>query len=152
MATTTQLNPYPLSYPSPAVRYLCRSWWTCYSTPRHTWRIRCDYLLATGQPLSVIPPTIRENLHVVIKTVSGWKGQVPTWLGIPCTIGRVTVWLPVEENPGQYRDFSLVVLLPKRDVDGAPPFIHLGTQFLLEYQAKVILDGSPSRSGQLIIP
>lgn len=142
MSTTTLLEPYPVVYPSAAVHYLCKSLWSCYSTPKHTWRVRCDSLLATGQPLSVVPPTIRAHLDLVIAPVPGWKGHVPTWFGVGCRVGRVELWLPVEETPGQYRRFSLLALLPRHHLDDAPPFIHLGTQFLLEYRAHVRLDCS----------
>jgi hypothetical protein len=65
----------------------------------------------------------------------------------------VTLWLPIEENPGEFREFSLLVLLPKEDLEDAPPYIFLGAQFLLEYQAQVHLDCSAaSNPGQLVIP
>jgi hypothetical protein len=153
MSTTTLLIPYPVRLRSPAVRYLCRSWWTCYSSAPHTWRDRCDSLLATGHPLSVIPPTTREALDIVVAPVSGWRGSVPAWFGIPCRIGRARIWLPIEENAGELREFEILVLLPKRELDEAPPFIHLGTQFLLEYHSQVVLDGSsPTTPGRLVIP
>jgi hypothetical protein len=51
------------------------------------------------------------------------------------------------------RAFPLLVLLPKRDLEDAPPFIHLGTQFLLEYKAALHLDCSATdQPGKLIIP
>jgi hypothetical protein len=153
MSTTTVLNPYSGRFPTPTVRYLCTAWWTCYSTPRHTWRSRCDLLLATSQPLSVIPAAIRQMLDLVIKPVSGWRGQIPFWFGIPCRIGRAALWLPIQENPGEYREFSLLVLLPQRELKDAPPFIHLGTQSLLEYGAQVFIDGSSiSLPGKISIP
>jgi hypothetical protein len=66
------------------------------------------------------------------------------------------MWLPVQENPGQYRDFSLLALLARDELTDAPPFIHLGSQFLLEYGVQVLLNhvpGSPATcSGQLTIP
>ena len=153
MSTATLLNPLPVQFPSPTVRYLCRSWWTCHSTARHTWRTRCDALLATGHTLSVVPPTIRQNLDLVVMPVPGWRGQIPTWFGIPCRIGRATIWLPVQAGPIPYREFSLLVLLPTQDLEDAPPFIHVGTQFLLEYKAKVQLDCSSIEGlGRLVIP
>ncbi len=91
-----------------------------------------------------------------VSTVSGWTGSVPTWFGMPCSIGRVRVWLPEEGGPTLFRDLSLLALVPNSDLPDAPPYIHLGAQFLLEYRARVFLDctaGTPgSSSGQLIIP
>jgi hypothetical protein len=153
VATTTLLHPHPSRYPSSAVRYLCQTWWTCSSTPRHTWRRRCDTLLATDQLLSVIPRAIQHDLELVVAPVRGWKGQVPAWFGVPCRIGRVTVWLPVEDDSSPHRDLSLLALLPTQDLEDAPPFIHLGTQFLLEHQVQVVIDcSSPGATGRLIIP
>jgi hypothetical protein len=104
----------------------------------------------------VVPRTVRDLLDIEIRPAPGWGGSAPSWFGIPCSVGRVTVWLPVEENPGQHRDFPLLALLPRDDLADAPPFIHLGTQFLLEYRAQVTLDCSPgtpvASSGRLLIP
>jgi hypothetical protein len=77
--------------------------------------------------------------------------MVPDWFGIPSRIGRVTVWLPVQEVVGSYRSFSILVLLPKDDLQDAPPFIHVGAQFLLEHQARVMLDGG-SGDSHLLFP
>src|SRR5947209_4850063 len=112
MPTTTGLVAYPVRMPSPAFRFLCQSWWTCHSNGRHTWRNRCDALLATGQALSVIPRAVQENLDLVIRPEPGWRGQVPSWFGVACRIGRVAMWLPIADNPGQLREFSLLALLP----------------------------------------
>jgi hypothetical protein len=73
-------------------------------------------------------------------------------VGIPCRIGRVTLWLPVQDYPHPYREFSLLVLLPRADLKDAPPFIYLGTQFLLEYQARLMIDASALNPGRLMIP
>jgi len=57
------------------------------------------------------------------------------------------------DKPGEYRQFSLLALFPRQTLEGAPRFIHLGTQFLREYQAQVALDCSSMGSqGRLIIP
>jgi hypothetical protein len=100
-----------------------------------------------------MPRTIRERLGIEILPVPGWKGQVPTWFGVPCRIGRVTIWLPLEDGPSLYRELPLLVLLPREDLEDAPPFIYLGMQFVLEHRAQVILDGtSPGNHGRLIVP
>jgi hypothetical protein len=43
-------------------------------------------------------------------------------------------------------------LLPQQDLRDAPPFIHLGAQFILEHQVQMALDGSSPVSGRLVIP
>lgn len=140
------------SYPSPMARFLTQSLWTCYSSPPHTWRQRSDSILATGEPLSVIPRTARNGLDPVITPVPSWRGLAPAWLGVPCHVGRVTLWLPIQETPGQYRPFSLLALLPQQDVPDASPFIQLGVQFLLEYQVQVVLNETGTGSHYLLIP
>jgi hypothetical protein len=151
--STTLLRLSPLSfYPTPTARFLAEAWWTCYSSPPHTWRRRSDAILATGQPLSVILPTIRNLLDLEIIPAPGWKGFAPTWLGVSCHVGRVTLWLPIQETPGQFHSFSLLALLPQQDVPDAPPFIQLGVQFLLEYHVQVVLDETATGANRLVIP
>jgi hypothetical protein len=67
---------------------------------------------------------------------------VPTWFGIPCRIGRARIWLTFVEGPGVYHEFGLLALFPRHDLQDAPPFVQLGTQFLLEYAGAVHLDCS----------
>ncbi len=155
MSTTTYLIPSRFPLPSPAVHYFCESWLTCQSEPstRYTYRGRADSLLATEQLLSVIPLSVRQFLDVDILPERGWRGQVPAWFGIPCRIGRARLWLRTQAGSASHRDFSLLALLPEADLEDAPPLIYLGTQFLLEHQAKVILDCSSQDSrGQLLVP
>jgi hypothetical protein len=153
--TTTRLRPSRIPAPAPLVHYFCESWWACHTGPgsRHQYRERLDSLLSTGLTLSVIPPDALARLDLVRQPERGWRGQVPPWFGVPCRIGRVTLWLPVEETPGTYREFLLLALFPRREVEDGPPFIQLGTQFLLEYGAELHLDCSPPISeGRLVIP
>ena len=154
--TVTPLFPYPLPYRRPSCRFLCGTWWVCRSTRRgHTWRQRADSLVTTEQPLSVIPPYLRHQLDLDVLPVSGWSGAIPDWRGIPCQIGRVQACLPIM---GSFlpRQFSTLVLLPRREPPDPLPYAYLGVQFLIEYQAQVELDcstGAPhSCSGQLLIP
>jgi hypothetical protein len=99
-------------------------------------------------------PFTRHQLDAVVMPEPGWTGPVPDWQGIPCKIGRVEMWLFVEGNLAPH-SFSLLVLLPKREAPDAPPFVHLGVQFLLEYRARVRLDASSGSAtvshGQLLI-
>jgi hypothetical protein len=109
-------------------------------------------VLATGLPFSVMPLRIRQGLDVVIAPVTGWKGMVPTWFGIPCSIGRIQMSLLVEETPGLMREFSLLTLFPRAELTGAPPYIFLGIQFFHEYRGQIAIDGAPGGTGKLIIP
>jgi hypothetical protein len=110
-------------------------------------------MLSTGEPFSVILPRFRSLLDLVISPAPGWKGFALTWLGVPCHVGRVTMWLPSQETPGQMHPFSLLALFPKQDVPHAPPFIQLGMQFHLEYHVQVALNETGSGGGnRLAIP
>jgi hypothetical protein len=155
MATTTVLKPSLVPAPAALVHYICETWWTCHTAPgsKHIYRERLDSLLSTGQGLSVIPPTVLERLDVVIVPEPGWRGQVPTWFGVPCRIGRVRMWLSILEAARPYREFALLAIFPRHDLEDAPPFVQLGTQFFLEHRAELLLDcSSPTREGRLIIP
>src|SRR5262245_44899629 len=140
MPRTVLLTRCSLPYPSAAAHFVAEAWWTCHSTRRHTWRARNDCLLATGEALTVVPPTIRANLALVVTPVRGLLAAVPSWFGVPCRIGQSTVWLAVQETACHCGPFPILVLLPQRDLPGAPPFVFLGAQFLLEHQAQVFLD------------
>ena len=106
----------------------------------------------TGQPLSVIPLTVRNGLDPEITPAPGWKGVSPTWLGVFCHVGRVILWLPIQETPGPFRSFSLLALLLQQDVPDTPPFIQLGVQFLLEYHVRVLLEDTAIGGNRLVIP
>lgn len=62
------------------------------------------------------------------------------------------MWLPSQETPGIFRPFSLLTLLPQQDVADAPAFIQIGVQFLLEYNAQVILNETGTGGNRLVIP
>jgi hypothetical protein len=110
-------------------------------------------MLAPGQLLTVMPPTVTERFDLEILPERGWKGQVPTWFGVPCRVGRVTIWLPILEGPAPLRALSLLALFPREEVDDMPPFIQIGTQFLLEHRTELHLDySSPAGEGRLVIP
>jgi hypothetical protein len=153
--SVTILKPSLIPAPTPITHYLCESWWTCHTAPgsRHRYRERLDCILSLTPGLAVIPPAVFERLDLIVRPERGWKGQTPTWFGVPCRIGRVSMWLAVQGTPGPYREFSVLAQLPRRDLEDAPPFISLGTQFLLEYQAELQLNcSSPREEGRLIFP
>ena len=152
--TVTPLVEYPLAYAVPASRFLCETWWTCWTSPQrqHTWRARSDSVLATGEPLSVILPAIRDSVDLVWTPDPSWAGAVPAWRGIPCQVGRAQVWLPVQ-GTALLRPFSLLGLLPRHDPPDWLPYVLLGAQFVQQYRATVTLDcsQSPGRH-RLVIP
>jgi hypothetical protein len=97
-------------------------------------------------------PSIRDRLDVVCTPEPTWTGGGGEWRGLPCEVGRVQLWLPVQET-FLLRAFSLLVLLPEREPPDWLPYVLLGTQFLFEYQAVVTLDCSAGTGqGQLRLP
>jgi hypothetical protein len=147
------LTIYPVTAPVASVRLLAQAWWTCHSSPGHTWRVRSDVMLATGEPYCVIPYSTRQHLDPVIKPVPGSKGIAPPWRGAPCSFGRLTIWLPIEDSMVAYRNFSVLALFPSEDVADIPPYIFLGTQFLFEHRAETFLGWSAGIPiGRLVIP
>jgi hypothetical protein len=152
MSSTVSLTRYVLPYPTVTARFLAETWWTCHSGSRHTWRNRCDSIVATGEAISVVPPTIRRALDPVLSPVRGWRGVVPSWDGIPCRLGQATVPLPIQENPGQFLDLPILVLLPQQDLPDAPPYVLLGVQFLIAHRAQLLLDTANPGHDRLIFP
>lgn len=149
---TSPLTVVMLPWPGLAARFLVEAWWTCVSSGLHTWRNRADALVSTGEALTVIAPTIKTNLNLDVRPVRGWRGQVPSWCGIPCRIGRVTLWLPCAETPGQLQSFDGLAIFPQADLPDAPPYILLGTQFFLEYRIIASVDGGQVSNSHLTIP
>jgi hypothetical protein len=154
MSTTTLLRALALPFPEASVHYYGEAWWTVRSSaPGKTWRNRSDWLLAPDLPFSVIPAGIARLLDLQLSPPGpGWGGLLPTWFGIPSSLARVTMWLPIEAPLPSLREFSLLALLPRDELTDAPPFIHLGSQFLVEYQGTLLLSGRPPQSGMLLIP
>jgi hypothetical protein len=121
-----------------------------FASPYLEAAIRCDFV--ERRALSVMPQTARNGLDPVILPAPGWQGLAPTWLGVPCRVGRVTLWLPIQEIPGHFRSLSLLALLPQQDIPDAPPFIQLGVQFLLEHHVQVVLNEAATGANRLVIP
>lgn len=153
--TVTRVYSYPISFPLASTRFYCKAWWTCRSTGRQTWRDRSDCLVAPDEPFSVVTPKIRHDLDLVVHPEPRWTDAVPDWQDIPCQIGRVELWLPIQ-GPPPVRPFSLLVLLPRRNVLPALPYVYLGAQFILEHRGRLLLDCSAGTAegsrGQMVFP
>ena len=93
MPTTTVFVPSLFPLPAPAVHHVSQSWWTCHSGASgcHRYRERFDTMLEPGLLLTVMPPTVTERFDLEIHPEPGWKGRIPSWFGIPCRLGRVTI-------------------------------------------------------------
>src|SRR3954462_9654611 len=52
---------------------------------------RC--LLDTGAPLSIIPFEIHQKDQFAWQPLPGpWPRGFTTWMGVPCTVGRIDAW------------------------------------------------------------
>ena len=102
--------------------------------------------LDTAAPLSVIP------YHAYSQGLT-WHslGGNVTWLGQPCTLGRVSVWLPAQSGGQFIGPYSLLAKFPHRDPPGVSAPILLGLEFVLSYQAAVHLPPAPLQ-GSLQFP
>jgi hypothetical protein len=110
-------------------------------------------MLAPNLLLTVMPPTVRDRFDIEILPEPGWKGHIPSWFGIPCRLGRVTIWLPILEGPAPLRPLSLLALFPAKELEDSPPFVQLGTQFFLEHRTGLSIDySSPMGEGRLLVP
>src|SRR5262249_22905113 len=108
------------------------------------------------EELSLLLPSIRHLYDIVVAPEPRWgRRRLPRWREIDCRLGRVEMWLPVFDGPQPLRPFSLLVRIPKHDPPPQPPeplpYVLLGTQFLVEYQATLELDAAKN-SGKLVIP
>jgi hypothetical protein len=99
-----------------------------------------------------VPQSVYDRLDMVSVPEASWSGTAPTWRGVPCDVGRVTIWLPVQGHL-VLRDLSLLALLPQSDPPDSLPYVLLGTQFLLEHRVTLRLDcGQPPGNGHLEVP
>jgi hypothetical protein len=86
--------------------------------------------LDTGAPISVVP------FYVHHQRLS-WQplpGVRTTWVGQPCDVGRIDVWLPTSRSPFLRGPFSLLAKFPHNDPPGDLLPVLLGLEFFLTHQ------------------
>jgi hypothetical protein len=60
----------------------------------------CKCLLNSGAPLCIIPFAVHHTRNFAWQPLPGpWPSGLTTWLGVPCTLGRMDVWVPIPEVP-----------------------------------------------------
>jgi hypothetical protein len=127
---------------------VCPCWWApADAAPGRT--VRSDCKLATEHFYSVVPRHFQDAIR--LRILEAPPGPRPTWLGIPCRVGHVMFAVTTEDGPPR-RAFSLLALFPEDDPDEPAPFILLGTQFLVENKAQVVLDAQLPCAGELLLP
>jgi hypothetical protein len=101
----------------------------------------------TGAPLSVIPFHVHQQ-GLRWQPIPGIRA---TWSGQPCDLGRIDVWLPVDQPPAVRGPFSLLAKVPRSDPPGDPVPVLLGLEFFLAYQAGFVLF-PPPQDGRILLP
>ncbi len=133
-----RLYVYPFAPTENAIRYrIIGIQWSNYlqSNPNHS----DTAVLAPELPYTVIPYGVRQkwNISPTIVPASEWPRQrIPTWCGISCDVGSISIVLPQHQLLGHRRvssarrTFPLLALLPQSDPQGVPcREAYLGTDF-----------------------
>jgi hypothetical protein len=112
---------------------------------RHSPRDLC--WLDTGAPISVVP------FHVHYQRFS-WQpipGISITWAGQRCDLGRIDIWLAIDQPPYFRGPFSLLAKFPRADPPGDLIPVLLGLEFFLSHQAEfhILL---PPQQGVILLP
>jgi hypothetical protein len=93
--------------------------------PREAW-------LDTGAPLTVIPFHVQQQ-GLRWQAIPGIRA---TWAGQPCQLGRIDVWLPIDQPPYLHGPLSVLAKFPQSDPPGDLVPSLLGLEFFLTHQAE----------------
>src|SRR5262249_44914371 len=97
--------------------------------------------LDTGAPLSVIPYRVHHN-----RLAWGPAGARASWLGQPCDLGHINVWLPTDQPPYLRGPVSMLAKFAPSDPPGDPVPVLLGLEFISAQQAAASLLTPPQPS------
>lgn len=106
-----------------------------------------DCWLDTAAPLTVIPFHVHDRRLL-------WRslpGIATTWAGQPCDLGRLDIWLSIEQSPYLRGPLPLLAKFARGDPPGPPVPVLLGLEFFLAHQAEFSLLPPPNR-GVLRLP
>jgi hypothetical protein len=96
-------------------------------------------LLDTGAPLSVVPYAVHHFRSFSWQPLPGpWVPGLTNWLGVPCSVGRMDVWIPIAEAPYYRGPFSFIAKFALATPSNVPPNlpILLGLNFLADHRAE----------------
>lgn len=149
-STTTLLRPWQPhveACPCPTALYSCTARLLAHGPSGFT-SLLFEALLSPGDPVSVVLPFFSQGETRIVCEETPY--QELSWFGVPARLIRVRLGLPVVGR-SEPRPFTLLALLPLREVEDVPPLLRLGAEFLYSQRAEVHLSADPCE-GRLIIP
>jgi hypothetical protein len=113
-------------------------------------------LLDTGAPLSVIPYAVHHTHSFSWQPLSGpWPPGFTSWLGVPCIVGLIDVWVPVAEAPflnGPWKCIAKFAQATPANMPTNLPIL-LGLNFLADHQAGVSIQSYQiPNAGSIFLP
>jgi hypothetical protein len=113
-------------------------------------------LLDTGAPLCVVPFAIHATRNFDWQPLTGiWPPGFMNWLGVPCTIGRIDIWIPTAAAPYLAGPWTCIAKFPQAtpaNVPGNLPIL-LGLNFLADHSATVDFQcHALPNSGSILLP
>jgi hypothetical protein len=110
-------------------------------------------LLDSGAPVSVIPLRIHRLHDFAWQPLAGpWPPGLTTWMGVPCTVGRMNAWIPVPGSTSVHGPLPFVAKFAQAIPPNLPrnPPILLGLNFLADHQTDTNLQCRTSLPGGVI--
>src|SRR5262245_60980997 len=131
--------------------------WVKLSFERHTGPpLECNCLLDSGAPLSLVPFAVHNAESFVWQPVPGpWPLALTRWLGVPCEIGEMDVWLPTTVSPhlrGPFRFIAKFALATPPSAPSNMPIL-LGLNFLADHLADTSFQCyAMPHAGEIVLP
>lgn len=155
-----------LSLPISAVRVLVsaagvtipisRLWVELAFARRADLPLRQNCLFDSGAPVCVIPFAIHNAGSFAWQPLPGpWPPGLTTWMGVPCIVGAIDVWVPIPEAPYLSGPLTCIAKLAQA-MPGKVPANHpilLGLNFLADYRAENAFQcHTPPQAGSILLP
>jgi len=116
-----------------------RLWAKLLFASRARTRFLAQCLLDTGAPICVVPYAYHQTYSFAWQALSGtWPQGYSSWAGVPCTLGQISVWLPIPGISVQRGPFRLIAKFAQASPPGisTPLPILLGLNFLADHRAE----------------
>ena len=100
----------------------------------------------TAAPLSVIPFRVHHKRLAWTPT-----GIMATWMGQPCDIGQVDMWVPTGQLVGARGPYPILAKFARRDPPGGPYQVLFGLHVVQSHLAEVLIRPPPN-DGTITFP